>query len=131
MLREWKEELARADKEFVLGKDGKKTKSRKPSLAMALTRMFWFPYMGQGVLILIQVTTFFVMQPVFQGWVIGYFNTTNNLTSKEEVLLYAGLMILSTLGGVFIQHHTNLRCQELGMRARVACCSLIYRKVAM
>lgn len=129
MYREWEKELTKAQTEFEITKDRKKTRTDKPSLARALLRVFWVPYMLQGLLLFIQSVTFHIMQPILQGWIISFFNSSSDGKSKNEALLYAGILIIATLGVVFINQHYYLRCQEIGMRARIACCSLIYRKV--
>lgn len=73
------------------------------------------------------------MQPVFQGWVINYFDVNLGLkkTTRNEAFLSATGLVLSTLAVVFIMHHMNLSSQRIGMRVRVACSSLIYRKVIL
>lgn len=41
----------------------------------------------------------------------------------------ATLVVLMTLFGCFFAHHADLRQRMVGARMRIACCSLIYRKV--
>lgn len=41
----------------------------------------------------------------------------------------ASLVVLMTLLGCFFAHHADLRQRMVGARMRIACCSLIYRKV--
>lgn len=129
--REWKKELTKGDKELKLGKDGAKTAPRKPSLAYALIRIFWARYMLQGILLLIMSTALRIMQPVLQGWILGYFGSHRNLTTRDKALLHAGILILINFVIIFIIHHTNMQTKRIGMRVRVACCSLIYRKVCL
>ncbi len=65
-----------------------------------------------------------------------------NETLVEEIenfLLYAWsdmywlatLVVLMTLFGCFFAHHADLRQRMVGARMRIACCSLIYRKVCI
>lgn len=42
----------------------------------------------------------------------------------------AGLICLMILVSMLISHHSDLRLQMTGARMRIACCSLIYRKVS-
>ncbi|KAJ8983669.1 hypothetical protein NQ317_003456 [Molorchus minor] len=42
--------------------------------------------------------------------------------------MYAGLIVLATLINVLCIHNYQLRVMHLGMKIRVAACSLIYRK---
>ncbi|XP_057334272.1 ATP-binding cassette sub-family C member 4-like [Microplitis mediator] len=48
--------------------------------------------------------------------------------TQKEVLSWAAALITVTLSSIFIMQHTHFFGQILGMRIRVACCSLIYRK---
>ncbi|XP_046622340.1 ATP-binding cassette subfamily C member 4-like [Neodiprion virginianus] len=126
---EWEKELIKADGELVLGKDGKKKARKQPSLTWAIVRVFWVRYMIQGLLLFVQLMVLKILQPILQGWIIDYFNPGQDTITRNDVFLYAGYLILVTLGIVFITHHTNLQVQKVGMCIRVACCSLIYRKV--
>lgn len=47
----------------------------------------------------------------------------------RDIYWLASLMIFLTLIGAFLEHHYDSRLRMLGSRMRVACCSLIYRKV--
>lgn len=42
--------------------------------------------------------------------------------------LGAGVVVMCTFGFLFV-HHSDLRQRMVGARMRIACCSLIYRKV--
>ncbi|XP_046746878.1 ATP-binding cassette sub-family C member 4-like isoform X1 [Diprion similis] len=127
--REWKKELTKADRELLLRKDGVKQPRPRPSLMWALIRILWVPYLMQGLLLFGELMILRILQPILQGWIINYFNQVERETTRNEVLLYALYLVIVTLGIIFIIHHTNLRTQQTGMCARVACCSLIYRKV--
>ncbi|XP_015522174.2 ATP-binding cassette sub-family C member 4 isoform X1 [Neodiprion lecontei] len=114
--REWKKELAKRPKS-------------QPSLLRALIRIFWLPSMIQGVVLLIQLMVLEIMLRVCQGWVISYFDTNQNSTTPNQALFNIGILIFVSLSIVFIDHHNDLRAQEIGMCVRIACCSMIYRKV--
>lgn len=49
-------------------------------------------------------------------------------TSKNEAYLYASGIAATTVLGVLMAHNYMFTIQRMGMAARVACCSLIYRK---
>lgn len=49
--------------------------------------------------------------------------------SKQDALMYAGGVVLCSAFSVFIMHPYMLGIMHIGMKMRVACCSLIYRKV--
>lgn len=85
--------------------------------------------MIDGLLFFIQLMILRVLQPIFQRLVINYFGAENQ-TTRDEALIYAGGLVVVTLCVVLLMHHTILRAQRVGMRIRVACCSLVYRKVS-
>lgn len=43
--------------------------------------------------------------------------------------LYGGALLLITAVITFLFHHSNLQLARVGMKARIACSSLLYRKV--
>ncbi|XP_014206367.1 multidrug resistance-associated protein 4-like [Copidosoma floridanum] len=133
--REWNKELERSRRsEYKLSKEGQKIGPRdrpKPSLSRALLRMFAWQNARLAVLQVINFLGFVVAMPIFQGYVIDYFEIRNSTTGDEDlrdVVVYAGLMILAKLGNVLLLHHGFRIANLMGMRARVACCTLIYRK---
>lgn len=71
---------------------------------------------------------FRAFQPIALAYLIDYFAAGSTAT-REQAYWYAGAVVGLSMLSVFIQHHTNLRQCQLGMRLRVACCSLLYRKV--
>ncbi|XP_046746881.1 ATP-binding cassette sub-family C member 4-like isoform X4 [Diprion similis] len=127
--KEWKKELIKAERKFLLIKNGQKQPKPRPSLTWALIRVLWAPYAMQGVLVFINVMVLRILQPILQGWIIKCFNHEEEQMARDEALLYAGYLVLVTFGIIFISRHNNLRCRQIGMCARVACCSLLYRKV--
>ena len=69
-----------------------------------------------------------IMQPLLLGGLIRYFDADTKVT-KTDAYLYALGMTLSA-AFMSISHHTYFyQTQKLGMDARVACSSLIYKKV--
>ncbi|XP_046426050.1 ATP-binding cassette subfamily C member 4-like isoform X4 [Neodiprion fabricii] len=127
--REWIKELARSEAKRTLNKDGEKKRARQPSLGRALTRVIWLPYMILGLFIFFRFAFLHVAGPILQGWIIEYFDEVGCGISRTKGLIYAGLLVLVIFLDILIMHHTDLRTQQIGMRVRVACCSLIYRKV--
>lgn len=132
--REWSLELEKfKTMEYGLDDDGKKIKrSARPSLTRAIVRGFWLKYFKIGILLLVQSAVLRTLQPILQGYIVRYFSSgdPSELPTLNETLGYAAGLVLTTLGVTFIMHHTNLDAQQIGMRVRVACCSLIYRKVS-
>lgn len=128
LFREWEKELMKLKEGFVLAADGEKKAKKTPSLLRAIMRVVWIPCAVDGILCFVQLIILNTLQPIFQRLVTNYFSVKNEI-SRNEALIYAGGLVLVTLGIVFLMHHFVLRSQQVGMRIRVACCSLIYRKV--
>ena len=58
---------------------------------------------------------------------IEYF-TPNSRVSLTEAYLYAGGVVAMTVLWIFTHHNYFFSVQHTGMKLRVACCSLLYRK---
>ncbi|XP_051163981.1 ATP-binding cassette sub-family C member 4-like [Leptopilina boulardi] len=133
--REWDKELEKMKLiEYELKEnDGKKVKKKRkmPNLTWALIRCFKWGLMVHAFFLLIFILILQTFLPVLQKWVIGYFKDgeTGGTETKEEALSYAaGLVIFIYLNAAFL-HHTNQFSQHMGMRVRVACSALVYRKL--
>ena len=106
---------------------------RKPSLISAMIRGFGWSLFGLGFHQFISAIVLQSLLPLCQKWVISYFDSNSNINkqSKNEVLYYtAALIIVLFLNSVFL-HHTFHYGQDIGMRLRVGCSTLIYRKVRL
>ncbi|XP_011149209.1 multidrug resistance-associated protein 4-like [Harpegnathos saltator] len=132
----WNRELAKLKKvEYTVGKDGQKVllkKNYRPRLYKAIFCAFWLPYFIAGIFLTIQVVILRVMQPILQGWIIKYFNGkpgAPDSVNRDEALIYTICLVLSLAITVIIMHNMYLMTQQIGMRVRVACSSLIYRKL--
>lgn len=123
--------MKKAEQNLELRKDGKKTKTKSPSLTWAIVRVFWFPYTIQGVVLVVQATVVRITPPILQKWIISYFDPSQTLITRDQALLYTSLLTVTTLCMVFMIRHFTLNSQRIGMRVRVACCSLVYRKVVL
>ncbi|PNF43102.1 Cystic fibrosis transmembrane conductance regulator [Cryptotermes secundus] len=62
------------------------------------------------------------------GKVINFFTPGNGM-QKKEAWIYGGAMIAILFIRLTFDHHYNHLSFRLGMRVRVACCSLLYRKL--
>lgn len=73
-----------------------------------------------------------VVQPIFLGKVIRYFEDYNplDLNALYESLGYAAGLSLCTLGLVVLHHLYFYYVQRSGMKIRVAMCHMIYKKVS-
>lgn len=69
-----------------------------------------------------------VLQPYILGLLIWHFDLRATSTATEAYT-YASAVVLISLFSAVIVHHSTLGLMEVGMRMRVACSSLMYRKV--
>lgn len=106
-------------------------KNHKPSLAKALMRQFFWPNILLGVICLLEVAILRVYQPILQGRIIRYLIVAekSKFNDRNAVLGQAILFVLSRVASIFVNEIYEQYSMILGMRARVACCSLLYRKV--
>ncbi|XP_014611601.1 PREDICTED: multidrug resistance-associated protein 4-like [Polistes canadensis] len=132
--KEWCRELEKIENnEYLLKKYGKKKfgESTKPSIKKAIFRIFGRKYILLSILVFIECIILKPLQPILQTWIINYFNVSSNSKqiTKEEVIGYAFGLVLDIVITVILDHHVHLRSQEIGMQIRVACSSLVYRKI--
>jgi len=66
------------------------------------------------------------MQPIFLRQLLRYYNTWE--VSEFEAYMYAVGIVLCSAINVFVIHPYMMAILHMGMKIRVACCSLIYRK---
>lgn len=67
------------------------------------------------------------VQDMSQSFAEHFSDTMHNIWNDVNCL--GAILVISTLLGCFLIHHVDLRQRLLGARMRIACCSLIYRKV--
>ncbi|XP_043261450.1 uncharacterized protein LOC122402590 [Colletes gigas] len=129
LTRSWLLELRKLDRAKDV--DKKSTSKNTPRLELAMLRTFWAEYFRVGLLTFLQYAVLAVLQPILQSWIIGYFKIDEgtNTTTKTEALIYAGCLVICIMVIVFIMHHADLMSQQVGMRLRIACSSLIYSKI--
>ncbi|GFG28327.1 hypothetical protein Cfor_09080 [Coptotermes formosanus] len=105
-----------------------KENNRKPLFLRAIVKTFGRFYIIVGLIQLIYSAVLRVAQPIFLGKFILFFSKDSTVT-KDEAYMYAGALIFCTIFSVILTHHSFLVCQKIGMRIRIACCSMIYRKI--
>lgn len=71
-----------------------------------------------------------VIQPLLIGGLISYFRRDSTV-SMRIALYYATGISLATMGVALVHHPYFFIVQRIGMQMRIACCSLIYKKVIM
>ncbi|XP_025836971.1 probable multidrug resistance-associated protein lethal(2)03659 [Agrilus planipennis] len=114
--KNWEDELQRAKK-----------KNKKPRLITALRKTFFKSFSLYGFILLIQVFVR-VYQPICLAELIKYFDPVNGYSKDQGWILSSGVILLAFMN-ILIAHHAGIGCLRIGMRVRIACCSLIYRKL--
>ncbi|CAH4030805.1 unnamed protein product [Pieris brassicae] len=105
------------------------TNNTKPSLQRALVRCFWLEYMLIGVLVGILFIILWPMIPYTLALFIGYFSGEKTPESYRDAHIYNFLLNFITVSTAIFLCHSQLGQGCVGMRVRIACCSLIYRKI--
>ncbi|KAF8767898.1 Multidrug resistance-associated protein 4 like [Argiope bruennichi] len=115
MIKEWEKELKKQ-------KEGK-----NPSLVRATIRTFGPYYCLNGIYTLIEECFIHVLQPIFLGYLIEHFSRMRTLTNDYLYGYTAAVCLLAAMF-VFTHHKYFFGAQRTGMRVRIACCTLVYRK---
>lgn len=73
-----------------------------------------------------------MIQPFLIGGILSYFNHNdpNNNDIQFAYICASGLMC-NILISVFLYHYAQMENVHCGMKIRVGCCSLIFRKVSL
>ncbi|MEQ2273001.1 Multidrug resistance-associated protein 4 [Xenotaenia resolanae] len=132
-------ELLQEDRSEVLGQElqrywdrevQKGTKEmRTPGLTKVIIQCYWKSYGVLGIFTFLE-EAIKVVQPVFLGEVIQYFETydPNDTTAFNKTLGYAAGLSICTIGLAVIHHLYFYHVQRAGMKIRVAMCHMIYKK---
>nr|CAD7434431.1 unnamed protein product [Timema monikensis] len=80
-----------------------------------------------GVSTLVLTCGLRITTPIFLASLISYFNPESTYT-KSDAYMYAAALITCSLTSALCAHNTSFGNQVVGMKIRVACCSLVYRK---
>lgn len=102
-------------------------KKPKISLTSTLFSVYGREYMTYGFMNLFIKTFLMISQPMAIGKLVSYFAINSTLT-KFDAYFYATVVIVCTLFSSIYNHYYMLKMQELGLRIKVALCSLMYRK---
>ncbi|XP_077294803.1 putative multidrug resistance-associated protein lethal(2)03659 [Arctopsyche grandis] len=114
------------DKFQVLWDDEAKKKS--PSLLRVMVRCYGLECAMFGMILFAMECLLRVIQPIFLGRLIAYYMPNQTTITKDQAYIYAGAVVLCSALNVFITHPYMMGILHMGMKFRVACCSLIYRK---
>lgn len=88
----------------------------------------WFHFDLVLIVPVNQLNFFRVTQPLLLGQLISYYIPDQEVISERDAYLYAAGVIGCSLVNVFVTHPYMMGVLHVGMKIRVACCSLIYRK---
>ncbi|KAJ2943306.1 hypothetical protein O0L34_g12113 [Tuta absoluta] len=115
--QKWKQEL------------DKREKGKKPSLLRAILKIHGLSFFVGNTLFAIADSSVRLAIPMCLEGLINYFSPTHSGISKEAAYLYAaGVVGLMAISAAMI-HPMLLWLLNMSMKIRVACCSLIYRKL--
>nr|CAD7442940.1 unnamed protein product [Timema bartmani] len=102
-------------------------KEKKPSLLQLLVRTYGPVYCFYNVFIVIMELVFRIAQPLFLGQLIRHFEPNSDVSKEAAYLNAVGLIVCSAVF-IFVRQPYMMEVCHLGMKMRVAVCSLIYRK---
>ncbi|KAF5303186.1 hypothetical protein FQA39_LY10099 [Lamprigera yunnana] len=103
-------------------------RKKHPSLCKAILRTFGVELVLVGMVYAFNQLFMRMAQPLALSQLMKYYSADKNLVTKNEALMYSGLIVGSNFINILLTHNYVLCLQHLGMKLRVACCSLIYRK---
>ncbi|XP_015437285.1 PREDICTED: multidrug resistance-associated protein 4-like [Dufourea novaeangliae] len=134
LSKSWERELSKLDREDPAKETTQgntKRKDRSPSLLLAMIRVYASNLFWLAAMYLISYGIAQESLPYLQAMLLNYFQVYDQSTtiSKKEALIYGGYIVISLTISIFVFHHANLASARLGMKMRVACCSLLYRKI--
>ncbi|XP_011138927.1 probable multidrug resistance-associated protein lethal(2)03659 isoform X1 [Harpegnathos saltator] len=101
-------------------------KGAQPSLLKVIIRCFGLKIALYGIILAAMEISLRVLQPLCLGRLLRYFNTKE--IDSTDAYIYAAGVILCSAVNVFVIHPYMMAILHMGMKIRVACCSLIYRK---
>lgn len=119
--REWNNELKK------LKKCQDKKRPHKPSLLKALVRInFWRVFLNSLLIFVEELLA--IIQPILTSELLKYFNGEINF---NQAIIYGTCISLSVFIIWLVHHPYSINCQRYGMRLRIACSGLVYRKTLM
>ncbi|XP_063913516.1 probable multidrug resistance-associated protein lethal(2)03659 [Zophobas morio] len=101
---------------------------RTPSLWRALIRVFGKECALYGLFLAVIELVIKMSQPLLLGKLMEYYTPNQTTVSENAAYLYAGGIVGMSFLSVLMGHSYILGLQHLGMKIRVASCSLMYRK---
>ncbi|XP_056631497.1 probable multidrug resistance-associated protein lethal(2)03659 [Diorhabda sublineata] len=109
------------DEEFI--------KNKKFSLHKALFRIFGLKFVIFGIIKCIDEVMLIIVIPKCIGKLVSFFETAQTRISKTEAYYYAGGLVVCLFTDCLMAHPTYMGLQHIAMKIRIACSSLIFRKM--
>ncbi|XP_063925011.1 ATP-binding cassette sub-family C member 4-like isoform X1 [Zophobas morio] len=142
ILKGWKQELTEDDlytplKEFESRRLGDELErlwqdeeqfSKNPSLTTALWKLVRVKFMLYGFVLFVFKLTSFTVQPLCLRKILDYHTSNQTDVSLREAYTYAGISATTILLFMIVIHWTILQLTLLGLKVRIACSSLIFRR---
>ncbi|RZC36634.1 multidrug resistance-associated protein, partial [Asbolus verrucosus] len=100
----------------------------KPSLWRAIVKMFGLKFLIYGIVYIPVEFSAALFQPFFLKKLLDYYTPNQKEISKQQAYFYAFVILFSFLFRVLSFHSYRMALSVLGMKVRIACCSLIYRQ---
>jgi hypothetical protein len=69
-----------------------------------------------------------LIRPYFLKKLLRYYTPKENDVTLQKAYTYAGLLVFATFADLIVYHWYMMGLSALGMKIRIACSSLIYRK---
>ncbi|KAB0797837.1 hypothetical protein PPYR_08830 [Photinus pyralis] len=101
---------------------------KKPSLRRVLFKIYGVSYLLAGLILLTVEVILRLSEPLLLGEVIAHFTTEQTSDSQNVAYGYAGGMVACAVLRSLLSAPYQMAVSHIGMKMRVACCSLIYRK---
>lgn len=102
--------------------------SRHRSLLSVILRTFWKDFIRLTLLCFCNDIIIRLGQPYLLGYLLRYFQNDTNIPF-HNALMYAIGFVLLNISNALLNNHIQMASFHIGMKVRVATCSLIYRKV--
>ncbi|KAJ8954549.1 hypothetical protein NQ318_000783 [Aromia moschata] len=101
---------------------------KNPSLWRALFKVFKFDFSICVIILLIMEFVLKLSYPLLLSQFLKFYEPNQTEMDKNDAYIFAGLLVLVTFVQVMVSHRYMVCVLHLGMKLRVAMCSLIYRK---
>ncbi|XP_073971778.1 probable multidrug resistance-associated protein lethal(2)03659 [Rhodnius prolixus] len=104
-----------------------KGKNKTPSFLRAIVKVFGPSIMLFAIAAFISEIGLRIAQPILLGGLISFFTPGSKMTLNEAYIWAVGVVLCSGFNVLFM-HPYMMSVMHIGMKARVAACSLVYRK---